>query len=228
MKKSIKKAPSLKEQVYNYLREAIINDEFEMGKLYSDQWVADQLGVSRTPVREAVQQLKHEGLLEVVPYKGFKVKTLSETEINEVFEVRDAIEGFCIKKLIKNQDTREAKELLEKLEKIIAEQKKSYANNSRRDFWDTDRLFHSSIVSFSNNRILEDVYRSMGDKIKSIALETLRDETRLNTAFEEHVATLQYIKDGLINEAYEMNLRHLNNTKSLVMKALQKNKNSNN
>ncbi|WP_366924413.1 GntR family transcriptional regulator [Metallumcola ferriviriculae] len=222
MKQNIKKVPSLKEQVYNYLKQALLNNEFELGKLYSDQWVAGQLGVSRTPVREAVQQLKHEGFVKVVPYKGFTAKTISEKEIEEVFEAREAIEGFCIKKLVNNHQSRAAGHVRQKLEEIIAGQETSAQNNERNKFWEMDSNFHQCIVNYSDNTILVNLYQSLGDKISRIALETLKENNRLTTALQEHKKTLEFINKEELLEAYESNYRHLLSTKALMMEALKK------
>lgn len=88
---------ALKEQAYNYLKNAILEVEIESRGIYSEQHFADRLNVSRTPIREAVLQLSQEGLVEIHPHLGVSIRELSAAEIEELFQVRTAIEGYCRK-----------------------------------------------------------------------------------------------------------------------------------
>ncbi|KUO52754.1 MAG: hypothetical protein APF76_14225 [Desulfitibacter sp. BRH_c19] len=223
----IKKAPSLKEQVYSYLRESILNLELEVDKLYSDQWVANNIGVSRTPVREAVLQLQHEGLVDIVPYRGFIVKMISTEEIIDVFQLREAIEGFCIKHLIRCKETHSVafNKSLYKLKESLLFQEKASKNESSNEFWDADRLFHESIIKHSNNKCFNDIYKSHRDKIQIISLETLKDKSRIYSALSEHNAIVASIENGSEDDAYQKILDHLSSTKSLMMKSLDKRNN---
>lgn len=213
--------PTLKEQVYNYLKKAIVSGELQFGNFYSVQWVASRLGISRSPVREAVQQLQHEGLVDVYPYKGFTIKTISPAVIEEVFEVREAIESFCIKKVLNDYGSPQFGELLIKLEEKLQEQKKAAASAKEPiDYWKLDKGFHRLIIDFCNNKTLKQVYDSISDKISSIALATLQDRKRFETASEEHEAILDKLQTGSL-EAVPVNLVHLNSTKELFLKTLE-------
>lgn len=214
--------PSLKDQVYDYLKEAIIRGELQFGSFYSVQWVASRLGVSRTPVREAVQQLQHEGLIDVFPYKGFTIKTISPAVIEEVFEVREAIESFCIKKLLAQYGSPVYGELMKSLEKTLAEQKYMVVHGKdAMDYWKLDKGFHRLIVEFCNNKVLREVYESISDKISSIALATLQDRRRFASASEEHALIFAKLKEGS-QEAVNVNVAHLLSTKRLIMKTWEK------
>ncbi len=221
---NVKKVPSLKKQVYSYLRELILNSELELGKLYSDQWVANNFGVSRTPVREAVLQLQHESLVDIVPYRGFIVKIISEAEIIDILQLRESIEGYCIKKLMQCKETSPDtfKKTLNKLKKTILLQEKAGRNLDSKEFWDADRLLHESIVGHCNNKCFNDIYNSHRDKMKIIGFETLKDKSRIYSALTEHNAIIAAIEKGSVHDAYEETSRHINNTRSLMMKALEK------
>ena len=84
---------SLKAQVYEYLKQAIINGDLKVGEIYSEQYFADKLSISRTPVREAILQLQHENMVEVKANRGIIVKPLLLDEIKKIIETRLAIEG---------------------------------------------------------------------------------------------------------------------------------------
>jgi len=222
MEPKIVVTPSLKDQVYDYLKGAIVRGELQFGSFYSVQWVASRLGVSRTPVREAVQQLQHEGLVEVFPYKGFIVKTLSPAVIEEVFEAREAIESFCIKKLLAQYGSPGYAELMKKLEQKLEEQRQTVIHGKEAmDYWKVDKGFHRLIIEFCNNKILKQFYESISDKISGIALATLQDRTRFASASEEHALIFAKLKEGS-QEAVDVNAAHLLSTKRLVLKTWEK------
>ena len=78
---------SLKAQVYEYLKQAIINGDLKVGEIYSEQYFADKLSISRTPVREAILQLQHENMVEVKANRGIIVKPLLLDEIKKIIEI---------------------------------------------------------------------------------------------------------------------------------------------
>ena len=97
---------SLKAQVYEYLKQAIINGDLKVGEIYSEQYFADKLSISRTPVREAILQLQHENMVEVKANRGIIVKPLLLDEIKKIIETRLAIEGYSYYILAKNLTTK--------------------------------------------------------------------------------------------------------------------------
>ena len=172
-------------------------------------------------MREAVQQLQHEGLVDVFPYKGFIIKTISPAIIEEVFEVREAIESFCIKKVLNDHGSPQFDELIVKLKDMLQKQKNATTlAQEPMDYWKLDKGFHRLIIDFCNNKTLKQVYESISDKISSIALATLQDRKRFETASEEHEAILRQLKEGSL-EAVSVNLLHLNSTKELVLNTLE-------
>ena len=100
---------SLKAQVYEYLKQAIINGDLKVGEIYSEQYFADKLSISRTPVREAILQLQHENMVEVKANRGIIVKPLLLDEIKKIIETRLAIEGYSSSILAKNLTTKDKK-----------------------------------------------------------------------------------------------------------------------
>ena len=113
---------SLKAQVYEYLKQAIINGDLKVGEIYSEQYFADKLSISRTPVREAILQLQHENMVEVKANRGIIVKPLLLDEIKKIIETRLAIEGYSSSILAKNLTTKEGKNLIYLLEDNLSKQ----------------------------------------------------------------------------------------------------------
>ena len=93
----MKKTPkaTLKERAYASIRDAIINRQIRRDMIYSEQWFAEKFGVSRTPVREALLQLRNEGLVDVIPNRGMIIRNLTMDDAKHLFQMRGASEGFC-------------------------------------------------------------------------------------------------------------------------------------
>jgi len=90
------KKVSYKDQIYQYLKEAVVKGELLPGEVYSEKQFADKLNVSRTPVREAVLQLKNDDLIEIFNNRGFGVKATSPDDLRQILQARLAIEGYAV------------------------------------------------------------------------------------------------------------------------------------
>ena len=122
-----RRATPLRMQVYQHLRESIVRGVLKPGEMYSEHQISLSLGVSKTPVREAMLQLNQEGMIEYYPYRGLRVKEIGEDDLREIFEMRCAIESYAfesLKKKINNKILEDAEESLNKQKKLIAENNK--------------------------------------------------------------------------------------------------------
>jgi DNA-binding GntR family transcriptional regulator len=219
MSKKIIKMPSLKEQVYSYLRNAIITEEIEVEKTYSEQWFADLLEVSRTPVREALLQLKQENLLDILPYKGVVVKALSSEEITEIFQIRQSIEGYCVTLIAEDLENPLAKNLLTQLGENICEQRELVNQIDKikvDEFVELDKLFHNEIINYANNDRFADIYTNVRSRVERISVKTLKKEGRLKEGYQEHVAIYEKMVAGQPWEAYLAVKDHLDNAKMIM------------
>ena len=109
----ISRAKSLKEQAYEKLKELIITGALEPGELHNEKRLAEALGVSRTPVREALLELSRESMVAFVPGKGVEICKFTTEQVREVFEIRRIIEGYIIKKIATNSSMPTTKKTFE-------------------------------------------------------------------------------------------------------------------
>ncbi|MGD2186046.1 MAG: GntR family transcriptional regulator, partial [Desulfobacterales bacterium] len=107
----ISRSKSLKEQAYDKLKELIITGALEPGTLHNEKRLAEALGVSRTPVREALLELSREGMVAFVPGKGVEIFRFTTQQVREVFEIRRIIEGYIIKKIASRLTDADIKEI---------------------------------------------------------------------------------------------------------------------
>jgi DNA-binding GntR family transcriptional regulator len=124
------KQKSRPESVYQYLKEKIIYDEFPPGTLLREGELATELEVSKTPVREALNGLKYEGLVEVIPYKGYIVSQLSFQDLKDLFELRIIFETAAVELAIQNITNKQ----FEQLKKLAVKEFNVDSNEARKEF----------------------------------------------------------------------------------------------
>ncbi|MEW2244500.1 GntR family transcriptional regulator, partial [Streptomyces sp. NPDC026666] len=142
-----------REKAYAYLRDTVLTDPEMQGAFLSEQEVADRIGVSRTPVREALLLLAAEDLVELVPKRGARVAALTGREITELMELRGVVERYAAERLV----TRDRVPLAE-LRALLDRQGGLTGPEQAREFIDVDHLFHATLVSAVGNTLLDRHY----------------------------------------------------------------------
>jgi len=174
---SLVSGPSLREQARQVIRGLIITGQMQPDQLYSVPRLATDLGVSATPVREALLDLAREGLLEPVRNRGFRVVSLSPSELNDIFAIRLLLEVPVVAEIAR---ARLSPEQIAQLRHLADATKRAADDGNLIEFLETDRQFHVGLIATLGNKPLADL------------VETLRDRVRLhgfkNGATREHIA----------------------------------------
>jgi DNA-binding GntR family transcriptional regulator len=150
-------------RVYAHVKERLLDGTFPGGSLLSENEVAQRLGLSRTPVRQAFVQLEAEGLLELYPKRGALVVPVAASEIEDVFEARLLVEQHCTKRAVAAGAALDAE-----LREAIAEQERALQAGAA-GFAEADRRFHRAIVAAAGNAILTRLYDALRDRQRRIA-----------------------------------------------------------
>ncbi|MFZ5945589.1 MAG: GntR family transcriptional regulator [Bacillota bacterium] len=212
------KRTTLKTQAYDFLKNAILNDEFKLDIIYSEQYFADLLNISRTPVRESILQLAQEGFVDILPNRGITIRQVSELEIKQMFQLRTAIEGYCCKFAAENINTEKGIELLQVLEQNIGDEEKIFLSNGKPlEYMDTDTNFHLNIVQFTENSQFISIMSNLRSRINQIGIKTLYKQGRMNDALKEHKNILFYIKNGDDINAYNAAQTHFLNAQKCIL-----------
>jgi len=153
--------PNLTDRVYRALKERILSQEIEVGARLRDEDLAAQLGVSRTPVREALMYLSQEGLVEVFPRSGTRVRTFTEQDIEEIFEVRTALEVLAVRKAALRLAPEQVKHLRDLWEKAEG----SLESGEIKPALALDRELHHLILEASGNRKLQEMMIRINDYV---------------------------------------------------------------
>ena len=180
---------SLRGRVFNQLREDILFGKYEKGEELREITIGSRLGVSRTPVREAIRQLELEGLVAIVPNKGAYVTGISEKDIHDIYHIRSYLEGLCARWACEHI----TKEKLEQLEEII------YLSefHTEKEHWEQvvelDNKFHETIYEVCESKMLEHILRDFHHYVERVRRISLAQKARANHSNTEHKAILQAI-----------------------------------
>ncbi|MDN5352163.1 MAG: hypothetical protein PWQ12_1083 [Clostridiales bacterium] len=211
-KLEIRNYKPLGEVVFEYLRNAILGGELKPGERLMEVTIADQLGVSRTPVREAIRKLEKENFVIMIPRKGAYVADLTKKDILEVLEIRKELEGFAAY-LASERMTIEEKEALAKtMEQFNA----SMATMDKKSMIDNDNAFHSLIFKATKNQRLINIIYDLHDQFQRFRLVYFSEFTNYNEIQASHGRIYDAIikGDALVAKAEAEN--HIENLRAQV------------
>ncbi|MDZ7665462.1 MAG: GntR family transcriptional regulator [Desulfotignum sp.] len=149
----ITKPESLAKQVQKMLRQSILQNELIPNVIYNEKSIARDLGISRTPVREALLELSSKRLVKFLPQKGVVINNFTLQDIDDAFEIRTALEVFSVQKLCLNANDLDTAYL----EKCLTDQKNAVASNDEIKFMEADRNFHIGFTRLTRNNYLIDM-----------------------------------------------------------------------
>ncbi|MFI2641499.1 GntR family transcriptional regulator [Streptomyces sp. NPDC018610] len=186
------KQPPAADRVYTHVKQAVLDRRYEGGTLLTEGELAEAVGVSRTPVREALLRLEVEGLLKLYPKKGALVLPVSAQEITDVIETRQLVEGHAVRKAVPAPAA-----LLERLEELLEQQKRQAATGDYAAAAVTDRCFHAEIVRSGGNAILSRLYDQLRDRQLRMGVAVMHSHPdRIAKTLAEHEAILRALREG--------------------------------
>ena len=207
----------LQEQAYDHLRDMVLSGAFEPGIIYSETKTAESLGVSRTPTRDALQKLSHDGLIDIMPSKGFRIHQLTQRDAVEIHQMRCAIEGYCVRLLAQQIHAPEAQRLLSGLTGLIDKQRMVMDNGEEvKNFVSLDFSFHMQIINFARNDVFTETFRNQVYRIGIVATNALTKTARMQQSLTEHMKLLDVIKSGRPDDAYGALLTHYQNLAQMI------------
>lgn len=209
----------LREVVFDSLREAIINGTLRPGERLMEIQLAEELGVSRTPVREAIRKLELEGFVVMVPRKGAYVAGISLKDIADVFEVRACLESLA-SGLAAERITNEE---MEDLERILVRKAEIIAQGDLPAFVESDTQFHDSLYQCSRNQRLIQMLNNLQDEIQRFRSVSLAFPGRPQEALEEHRKIVEALAERNISEAQAAAWDHIERAENSLMEIIRRN-----
>lgn len=185
---------SAADRAHAVLHERILDGTLAGGTLISEGQIADELGVSRTPVREAFLRLQAEGWMDLFPKRGALVRPVQPGEIAEVVEARQVIESAAVAKVVRHGD--DAARLAAHLREVVAAQDRAAAAGDLTAFARADVDFHQGIVDAGDNSILREVYRTLRDRQHRMTARSVRArDGQLQAIVAQHTALAALVAD---------------------------------
>lgn len=184
-------------QIYGFIRDAIVSMELLPGQMISETALAEQFGVSRTPVREALIQLSNIGFVDVLPQRGTYVSKFSMDKILEARFIREALEVSIVTYLAENP----SKDIIQLGEKILAEQKLAAKDDDALAFQKLDDLFHQTLANatrYTRVAALIEAEKAHMDRVRNLSLHVSGQYKRI---MAQHAAIIKAIKNGSPEEA---------------------------
>jgi DNA-binding GntR family transcriptional regulator len=206
----IERPRSLTETVLAQLRESIVSGDLELGAALSERVLAEKLGVSKTPVREALAQLRVEGLVRIYPQRGAYVFTLSAREVIEICEFRQTLETAALRIAAE----RRPKELGGELDAIIADMQAARAGDDTKAYLRADTRFHQAFFRHCGNSYLIDTYELHIGKIAALRTHLAAKPHHTEMSYREHCQLRDLIAAGRLANALDVLDVHIDRTKS--------------
>lgn len=202
---AVKRAPSLRLQAVEQLRQAIITSALEPGSIHSEQAIATRMSISRTPVREALLQLEREGLVEFIPQRGARIRELDAHHLAHVFELRAALEGFCAASLA----AKPRPHLVARLEDELKRQHAVIAKEDQLGWVIANMDFHTALVSGIENPLFNETLPPLATHTMRIGYRMIARRKRMEESYDEHAGIVDAIRREDPEKARERAIEHM-------------------
>lgn len=197
----------LRDIVFDYMKNAIITGEFKPGERLMEVQLAEKLGVSRTPVREAIRKLELEGLVVMVPRKGAYVSDLDARDLLNVLEIRGSLEGLAASLAAERITDEEIKEL----NSIVDEFYKSIEINDHEALVKSDKAFHDLIFAASRNEKLVQIMNNLQEHVHRFRVRYISEEKKSKKLYQEHKKILESLENRNADNARKWAEKHIHN-----------------
>ncbi len=207
----------LRDVVYKTLRDAILKGELKPGRRLMEIQLAEDLGVSRTPVREAIRMLEKEGLAVIYPRRGAQVANMSIKDLKDVIEIRKALDVLAVTKACDNADEEVIKRLTQELEEF----KGALSGENLRRIVELDESFHNVIYECANNPKLTAAIVSLREQMYRYRFEYIKKKSMLTTLLAEHENILNGIRNCDKEYVIKIMNQHLDNQYNAVKQLIE-------
>jgi len=210
----------LREAVCETLRDAIRKGILEPGERLMEVQLAEELGISRTPVREAIRKLEQEGYVIMMPRRGTYVADVSESDVKEIFEIRSALEALATGLAARRIEQEE----LETLQSLLFEIEGYIKQKDIEKIVETDIKFHGLLYQVSRNERLVNIISNLKEQLARFRTLSMSYPGRLYETLEEHSEMVEAIANGDVSAARDAAEHHMERAEKTLLKALRRQK----
>ncbi len=212
---ALERPKSLRELALESLRKSIVDGTLKMGQTLSERGISEELGVSKSPVREALAQLRDEGLVTIEPQKGARVFTLSDSEVAQICDFRQAIETAAFELALK----RSPSGLAADIGAVVDEMRTTRNTGDERRYLELDTEFHHLIFTHAGNHYLTASYTRYEGKIAALRTHLAKLPQHTDLSFEEHVGLAAAVQDGDMGVIRKLLAQHIDRTRQVYESA---------
>lgn len=207
----------LRDVVFNTLRKAILKGELAPGERLMEKQLAEKMGVSRTPIREAIRKLELEGLVIMVPRKGAEVAKITEKDIRDVLVVRASLESLAVRLACQNMSSEDIASLIQ----IKNDFTEAALNKDVDNIIKKDVEFHDCIYHATDNEKLIHIINNLREQIYRFRVEYIRQMKDYSQLVQEHEEIAQRITQRLGKEASDIAAEHIENQEKAVLEHIK-------
>lgn len=207
----------LRDVVFNTLRQAILTGELKPGERLMEIHLANRLGVSRTPIREAIRKLELEGLVTMIPRRGAEVAQITEKSMNDVLEVRRAVDALCVELAC----DRISEEALEELKKACDAFEMAVKTKDVKQIAQADVALHDIIVQATGNNRLIQLVNTLSEQMYRYRFEYIKDISQHENLVEEHRVIYQAIVNKDKETASRAAKEHIDNQEKAIIRQIR-------
>lgn len=212
----------LQQQAYDNLKEMIVNERLKYGKIYSERQISEQMYISRTPFREALQRLSQDGYVDILPQRGFMLHPLTKEDVVSIYQMRTAIESYCLIQYAMDAGSDKVQSILQQLEDCARRQDSCLEQTP--DFLryvDLDCEFHRIIVFGLGNALFEEAFERYAYRLFRITRMTLTLKERLECSTEEHRAIIDIVRRGQHQQVYQWLFGHIHSSMRVALELME-------
>lgn len=210
----IKSEKTIRRKIYEHLREQLLSGKIQPHQHLIEAKIARDIGTSRTPVREALHSLELEGLIESIPRVGYVVKPISEQEVEEICEIRAAIEGLAARWAMEKAHEK----LVVELEKNISIAEDKVSKGDARAFVDMDAKFHEIISKFSGSQRLFELAQTLRRHMLRYRIQSIYSVDNVLRAIDGHKGILRAIEKRNLEGVNKAIQHHMEQSKKDVLR----------
>ena len=196
---------SLSGKVFQQLRDDILNGKYKENDELREITIGNELGVSRTPVREALRQLELEGLIQIIPNKGAYVHGITTKDVNDIYSMRSLLEGLCVRWATENI----TEEQMQQLEEVMLLSEYHLGQEKSDQVVLLDGKFHEILYQASDSRMLEHLLGDFHRYVRMARRKSVEQKGRADLSVKEHRAILDAIKSKDADKAEALANQHM-------------------
>ena len=207
----------LRDVVFQTLRGAILKGDLKPGERLMELQLASKLGVSRTPIREAIRMLEQEGLAVTIPRKGAEVAKMTEKDMEDVLQIRLSLEALAVRLSCENITPAALQELKVAMEDFEEKTKSGQFVEMAK----ADVKFHEILYKASNNPKLQQLLSNLREQMYRYRVEYLKEEQTRNLLVSEHEELVKAIREGDVQKAQDISFHHLENQRKAIIRTIR-------